>query len=50
MNIEDMKVPTVYIPLKEFQQSEGFTTVGQTMQVQEHTTENTLAALLAIKM
>ena len=43
MNIEDMKAPTVYIPLKEFKQGEGFITIGQIMQVQEHATENTLA-------
>ena len=43
MNIEDMKVTTVYIPLKEIKQGEGFITVGQIMQVQEHATENTLA-------
>jgi len=43
MSIEDMKVTTVCIPLKKFKQGEGFITVGQIMQVQDHATKDTLA-------
>jgi len=45
MNIDDLKIPTVLIPLMEFRKGIGFVKVGEIMHSKERATDKTIAVL-----
>jgi len=45
MNIDDLKIPTVLIPLMEFRKGKNFREIGEIMHAKERVTKDTVAVI-----